>query len=81
VEKDILKFLSKKGTAKITFSKFLESVDELKISQQYIVTCFSALLELVKYQQILLYQPNVDDDLLFCINTKKDDMQDSLMKS
>ncbi|GHU32832.1 hypothetical protein FACS1894166_06970 [Bacilli bacterium] len=81
MEKDILNFLSKKGFAKITFSKFLESVDELKISQQYIVTCFSALLELVKYQQILLFQENVDDDLLFCINNKKDEMQDSLLKA
>jgi chromatin segregation and condensation protein Rec8/ScpA/Scc1 (kleisin family) len=64
VEKDVLLFLDKhQNIEKISFSDFLKEVDELKLNQQYIVTCFSALLELVKYRKINLNQNDMDDDI------------------
>jgi chromatin segregation and condensation protein Rec8/ScpA/Scc1 (kleisin family) len=56
----------------------LANVDELKISQQYIVTCFVALLELVKYRQINLTQK--DEDIFFIRNNNKDEIQNSLIQ-
>ncbi|MDR0739450.1 MAG: segregation/condensation protein A [Mycoplasmataceae bacterium] len=80
VEKDVLLFLDKhQNIEKISFSDFLKEVDELKLNQQYIVTCFSALLELVKYRKINLNQNDMDDDIWISKNTQKDEMQDSLI--
>jgi chromatin segregation and condensation protein Rec8/ScpA/Scc1 (kleisin family) len=77
IEKDILDFLEK-HQEQIAFSNYLASVDELKISQQYIVTCFVALLELVKYRQINLTQKN--EDIFFIRNNNKDEIQNSLIQ-
>jgi segregation and condensation protein A len=80
VEKDVLKFLETHDFKEISFSDFLNEVDELKMSQQYIVTCFLALLELVKYQKINLHQKEMDDDIYISKNMNKDEMQDSLIR-
>ncbi|MDR1235226.1 MAG: segregation/condensation protein A [Mycoplasmataceae bacterium] len=80
VEKDILNFLNEhRDIKKISFSDFLKEIDELKLSQQYIVTCFSALLELVKYRQINLIQSDLEDDIFISKNSQKDEMKDSLI--
>jgi chromatin segregation and condensation protein Rec8/ScpA/Scc1 (kleisin family) len=80
VEKDVLKFLDTHDFKEISFSDFLSEVDELKMSQQYIVTCFLALLELVKYHKINLHQKEMDDDIYISKNMNKDEMQDSLLR-
>lgn len=78
IEKDIMAFLKTHKFDHITFSDFLKEVDELKLNQQYVVTCFLALLELVKYRQINLTQKNIEDDILIFKNKEHDEMQDSL---
>jgi chromatin segregation and condensation protein Rec8/ScpA/Scc1 (kleisin family) len=80
IEKEIINYLNSHNFDQISFSDYLKEVDELKLSQQYIVTCFSALLELVKYRKINLKQMNMDDDIFISKNLQKDEMQDSLIK-
>jgi chromatin segregation and condensation protein Rec8/ScpA/Scc1 (kleisin family) len=66
---------------RISFSDYLKEIDELKLSQQYIVTCFSALLELVKYRKINLTQDDMENDIFISKNLQQaDEMQDSLVK-
>jgi chromatin segregation and condensation protein Rec8/ScpA/Scc1 (kleisin family) len=77
IEKDILDFLEA-HPKQISFSDYLAQIDEIKISQQYIVTCFVALLELVKYRQIDLVQKN--EDIFFMRNKNKDEIQNSLIQ-
>jgi chromatin segregation and condensation protein Rec8/ScpA/Scc1 (kleisin family) len=79
IEKEIINYLNAHNFKQISFSEYLKEVDELKLSQQYIVTCFSALLELVKYRQINLTQNDMDDDILIAKNMQKDEMQDALL--
>jgi chromatin segregation and condensation protein Rec8/ScpA/Scc1 (kleisin family) len=80
IEKEIIEFLNTHDFKQISFSDYLKGVDELKLSQQYIVTCFSALLELVKYRKINLTQKGMEDDIFISKNLQKDEMQDSLVK-
>lgn len=54
LEKEIIEYIQTKKKNHFTFEEFLLSVDELKISNQYIVTAFLGLLEMVKYGIILL---------------------------
>lgn len=66
IKKDLISFLntSKKITS---FGEYLFSVDELKISEQYIVTTFLALLELVKYDVIVLEQNEQTNEIIITI--------------
>jgi chromatin segregation and condensation protein Rec8/ScpA/Scc1 (kleisin family) len=80
IEKEIMHFINDNNIDQISFSDYLKKVDELKLSQQYIVTCFSALLELVKYRKINLTQNDMNDDILISKNIQFDEMQDSLIK-
>lgn len=77
VEKDITTFLKSFKKKQISFSDFLSHIDEIKLSQQYIVTCFLALLELAKYRQINLVQPSNDDDIYFSKNTNIEELEQS----
>jgi chromatin segregation and condensation protein Rec8/ScpA/Scc1 (kleisin family) len=77
VERDILNFLADQEE-RISFSEYLSQVDEIKISQQYIVTCFVALLELVKYRQIDLMQE--DDEIYFIKNKNVAEIENSLIQ-
>jgi chromatin segregation and condensation protein Rec8/ScpA/Scc1 (kleisin family) len=79
VQRDIITFLNTHHFEQISFSDYLKEIDELKLNQQYIVTCFSALLELVKYRKINLKQSDMDDDIFISKNLQKDEMQDSLL--
>lgn len=64
VEKDVIRILDKKNKqSKISFSTFLSFVDPINLSNQYFVACFVALLELVKYGKILLFQKQMSDDI------------------
>jgi chromatin segregation and condensation protein Rec8/ScpA/Scc1 (kleisin family) len=63
---------------RISFSEYLSHVDEIKISQQYIVTCFVALLELVKYRQIDLVQEEAE--IYFTKNKNAAEIENSLIQ-
>jgi segregation and condensation protein A len=78
VKKDIINFINKPKFKEASFSDFLSSIDPLKISEQYIVTCFLALLELVKYQKIILTQNNKDSEIYFVRNKIKSAMQEMI---
>jgi segregation and condensation protein A len=80
VESDILDFLKQNPKKKISFSDFLSSIDELKLTFQYVVTTFLALLELVKYRQINLSQNDFNDDLFFIMNPNEDEVKNSLIR-
>lgn len=56
VEEELWDFLKNYSSKSITFSEYLQNIDELKITQQYIVTTFLALLDLVRYGKITLTQ-------------------------
>jgi segregation and condensation protein A len=81
IESDILDYLKQNTDKQVSFSDYLSSVDELKLTFQYIVTTFLALLELVKYRQINLSQKGFDDDLYFIYNSNKEEIQNSLIKN
>ncbi len=68
VKKDLVDFLKANKTKTLSFSYFLTSVDELKISEQYIVTAFLALLELVKYHLVDLSQNDESNEITMTIN-------------
>lgn len=78
VEKEIINYLNTHDFQQISFSDYLKSIDELKLSQQYIVTCFSALLELVKYRKINLTQSDLEDDIFFAKTLPSDEARDLL---
>lgn len=80
VESDILDYLKQNPNKQVSFSDYLASVDELKLTFQYVVTTFLALLELVKYRQINLNQANFDDDIHFIKNPNEEEIKDSLIK-
>lgn len=80
IETDILDYLKQNPNKQVSFSDFLSSVDELKLTFQYIVTTFLALLELVKYRQINLIQDNLDDDMYFIRNPNDDEIKNSLIQ-
>jgi len=68
IENEIKLFLKKHENEEISFSNYLESLDEFKISQQYIVTSFLALLELAKYRYVDLIQKSLEDEIYFVKN-------------
>lgn len=80
VESDILDYLKNNSKKEVSFSDYLASIDELKLTFQYIVTTFLALLELVKYRQINLTQKDFNDDIYFIQNPNKDEIENSLIK-
>ncbi len=63
VEEELWNFLVEDNIKKTTFSEYLSKIDVLKITQQYIVSTFLALLDLTKYQKIKLTQ-NLDNNEL-----------------
>jgi segregation and condensation protein A len=81
VEMDILDYLKQNPEKQISFSDYLASVDELKLTFQYVVTTFLALLELVKYRQINLIQNDFNDDIFFTRNSNKEEIENSLIKA
>ncbi|MDR1991310.1 MAG: segregation/condensation protein A [Mycoplasmataceae bacterium] len=80
IEKEIMQYLDSHNFQELSFSDFLKEVDELKLNQQYIVTCFSALLELVKYRKINLNQTTMSSDIFISKNLNADDKQDSILE-
>lgn len=64
VEKDLWEFLCNSKAKEISFAKYLSVIDQFKISQQYIVTTFLAILDLVRYQKIRISQKTVNSDLI-----------------
>jgi chromatin segregation and condensation protein Rec8/ScpA/Scc1 (kleisin family) len=80
VESDILDYLKQHSKKPISFSDYLSSISELKLTFQYVVTTFLALLELVKYRQINLTQKNFEDDIYFTRNTNKEEIENSLIQ-
>lgn len=63
VEQELWDFLTKNKVKKISFSEYLSKIDEYKISQQYIVTTFLAILNLAKFQKIELSQIQKNDEI------------------
>lgn len=63
VEEELWNFLKNMSKSSITFTEYLQNVDELQISQQYIVTSFLALLDLVRYGKINLIQKESNQEL------------------
>ena len=80
VESDILDYLKQHSKKEVSFSDYLSSVDELKLTFQYVVTTFLALLELVKYRQIDLFQKNFNDDIYFARNKNEEEIKNSLIQ-
>ncbi len=68
VKKEIVEFFKQNADRKISFAEYLANVDDLKISEQYIVTAFLALLELVKYHFVDLTQNDKTNELLISVN-------------
>lgn len=68
IKKELVEFFKQNVNKEISFVEYLMNVDELKISEQYIVTAFLALLELVKYHFIDLTQKQENDEILIKVN-------------
>lgn len=56
VKDELWKFLLENKIKEISFSEYLGKVDSIKLSKQFIVTTFLALLDLTKYHKINLIQ-------------------------
>lgn len=66
VEKEIQEIFEKyPDVTKYSLSDFFQLIDEKYLSDQYLVTCFICLLDLAKNGQIVLHQPEFDDDIYF----------------
>lgn len=72
VKKELITFLKQYILKQVTFDQFLVNVDELKISEQYIVTSFLALLELVKYHLVDLHQNNNSNEIFIDVKDLND---------
>ena len=68
VENQLWNFLITNKIKKITFSEYLERIDVFNLSQQFIVTTFLAILDLVKYNKIQINQLNDDNEIYLSIN-------------
>lgn len=60
IEDELWDFIVKNKIKRTTFSKYLEEVDPIKLTQQFVVTTFLALLDLCKSNKIMLAQ-NLND--------------------
>jgi segregation and condensation protein A len=56
IEKEIIEIINKNKITTISFDDFITKIDKSKFTFQYFVTCFLALLELVKYRHINLIE-------------------------
>lgn len=63
VEDALWNFLIKNDVKEISFSNYLERIDQMLLSQQYIVTTFLAMLDLTKYHKITLLQKENDPEI------------------
>lgn len=63
VEEELWQFLSNNCIKEISFSDYLRQLDEFKLTQQYMVTTFLAILDLVKYQHISITQDLNDQEI------------------
>lgn len=61
IKLEFFDFFKNNNFNKISFSKYLSSIEEFRINMQFIVTFFVSILELAKYQKILLTQK--DDEI------------------
>ena len=64
IEEDLWFFLQDNQIAEITFLDYLKQLDPNKVSQQFIVTTFLALLDLAKYGKIQIGQTNNNQDII-----------------
>ncbi len=60
IEDELWDFIVKNKIKSTTFSEYLEKVDPIKLTQQFVVTTFLALLDLCKSNKIMLTQ-NLND--------------------
>ncbi len=63
VEEELWQFLTNNFIVEISFTDYLKQLDELKLTQQYMVTTFLAILDLVKYQHITITQDPKDQEI------------------
>ncbi|ASJ89438.1 MAG: segregation and condensation protein A [Candidatus Malacoplasma girerdii] len=68
IEDDLWDYLSTNKIKQITFSEYFATLDEMEISQQYLVTLFLAILDLVKYGKISIEQ---NENLEIVINNNE----------
>ena len=67
-DSDLWDYLSTNKIKQITFSEYFATLDEMEISQQYLVTLFLAILDLVKYGKISIEQ---NENLEIVINNNE----------
>lgn len=63
IEAELWAFLVNHSSKTISFSEYLSRVDSMKISQQFVVTTFLAILDLVRYSKITISQKNNDSEI------------------
>ena len=63
IETELWAFLVNHSSKTISFSEYLSRVDSMKISQQFVVTTFLAILDLVRYSKITISQKNNDSEI------------------
>ena len=63
IEAELWAFLVNHSSKTISFSEYLSCIDSMKISQQFVVTTFLAILDLVRYSKITISQKNNDSEI------------------
>lgn len=70
IEEELWEFLKKYKSKTISFSEYLSQIDPIKITQQFIVTTFLAILDLVRYGKITISQNQENNEI--CISIIKE---------
>ena len=67
IEDQLWDFLKSYKNKTISFSEYLSIIDPIEITQQFIVTTFLAILDLVRYSKITITQNPKDNEILINI--------------
>ena len=67
IEDQLWDFLKSYKNKTISFSEYLSKIDPIEITQQFIVTTFLAILDLVRYSKITITQNPKDNEILINI--------------
>ena len=67
IEEELWDFLKKYKSKTISFSEYLSKIDPIKITQQFIVTTFLAILDLVRYSKVTISQEKSKNEIYISI--------------
>ncbi len=67
IEEELWNFLKKYKSKTISFSEYLSKIDPIKITQQFIVTTFLAILDLVRYSKVTISQEKSKNEIYISI--------------